>query len=800
MGQPIRIGTSTQADDANNLPVTAHSAPNSTRVSKQTTAADNANWQNQFGFPGSFHTVEALGASKKNVYASLFFSGEVGKLKVEGHTAYWDGGLWHGMGKGTDSEPSAFAASGDDVYVCGGFNNTDGKAIAGVARWNETTLSWSAVGSGIGPRKDVSIVNTPNCAAVTTLGSDVYIGGDFEAVDGVEAYNVAKWNGAAWSAIGYGLYYDPTGQPGAAYALGALPDGKIVVGGKFTHVYNAATGTAKTAMSNIALWDPVSKKYVPMGSGLTAPPTSMVVVGNDVYVGGDFAIAGGVAVNGIARWDGGKWNAVGGGLSGGGTFGSGSISALAWRDGKLYVGGSFGGIGGISAHRIAKWDGTTWTGLDKTNSNADDVSGVAITGDGSVFVAGDFNTLGGLDANNIARWVDAESRWRTIGYGLADSSLSGRITASYVLPDGKVLVVGDFASAEGKPMNSMATWDPINKEWTAWQGGVDGTVNIIVRNGDLLYFGGAFTKIGGIGAPKIASYNLVTGQWSSLGTGLDGSVFAIAFAPDGIVYVGGVFTATPNGPAERFALYNPATNTWSAPPFQFDFPGAYYTPKVLDLVADSNGVLIGGSFFRLRVDGNYVQDRQNGLFYWNRKTGALTQFGKGATYLNDLLGSINAIVPMPDGSFYVGGRFDKIGPGIAANNAARLTSAGWQPLGIGVNVTGPNTPYILDMKRNGDRIFVGGTFFTAGSTDSENAAVWNIATGQWEALGDGVYGGDIDSKVNCIAFGSNAVYFGGEFHFAGAGQASSFAAWNFTPTQLPTGTLDKKVFLPVALR
>ena len=806
MGEPIHAGTSIAVDDSAKyaLPIRPSSDkpnflrnPDLSNLSLSSPTADNTSWERQFGFPGSFYIVEGLGASKKNVYASSFFTGEMGKLKVNGHVAYWDGGAWHGMGKGISTVPSSIHANanGDDVYMCGGFEGVDGRDINGIVKWNETTLTWSAVGSGVGPRDDVGNTNSVNCTTVTTLNKDVFIGGGFEKVDSTEAYNVAKWDGAQWSAVGYGVYYDPTGKLGAVYALGALPDGKLVVGGKFTHVYLNNTDNTKTAMSNIALWDPIAKKFLPMGSGLSSPPSEITVAGNDVYVGGGFTKAGGITVNGIARWDGSQWNALGAGL------GSGSISSMAYYNSALYIGGSFGSVGGVNAHRVAKWDGTTWVGLDTTQSNEDSVSGLVITEDGTVYLAGEFDTFSGLAANNIARWTEAEQKWRTLGNGIARNTLSGDVTAMHMLPNGKVLVAGDYAYAAGKRIDNLATWDPTTKDWAEWQGGADGTVSVIVRNGDLLYFGGGFTKIGGISAPHIATYNLVSGQWSSLGTGLDGSVFTIAFAPDGIVYVGGVFTATPNGPADRFALYNPATQTWSAPPFEFDFVSAFYRPRVLALVPDSEGVLIGGSFFRLRINGTFTDKRINGLFYWNRKTGTLTQFGNGAVHDDDLLGSINAIVPMPDGTFYVGGRFDKIGAGVAANNAAYLGKGTWQPMGTGVNITGPNTPYVLDMRRTGNLIYVGGTFFTAGNTDSGNAAAWNIATGQWEALGDGIYGGDLDSQVNAIVIGPNAVYFGGQFHFAGAGQASSFATWNVTANQPPPPTnLDKKVFLPMVVK
>ena len=543
--------------------------------------------------------------------------------------------------------------------------------------------------------------------------------------------------------------------------------------------------------------------------GVNAEVLAIAANGPDMFVAGSQIVQSAITLrtSKIAQWDGYRWQAMGGDTD----F---SVFALAADDSYVYAGGNFTMIGGVSAHGIARWDGAAWAGLDATDSTEDDVNGVAITDDGDVYVAGKFSLLSGLRAHNIARWREADQRWRTLGFGPVDGggTWAANISAVYTLPDGKILVSGDFGRAAGKLANRLAIWDPINKEWAEWQGGANGSVFAIERNGDLLYFGGAFSQIGGISAPGIATYNLKTGQWASLGTGLDYPVNAIAFAPDGLVYIGGSFTATPNGPALLLALYNPATQTWSSTPLGFDPRSGYeayvYAPFVASLVADSEGVLIGGWFRLRKINGALVQGTTPvGLIYWNRKTGAVSRFDDGPRLGGDSEGSINTIVPMPDGSFYVGGRFTKIGSGVAANNAARYSAAGWQPLGTGVRSADSYGPDVQVMRRNGDRLFVGGDFATAGNTTSENAAVWNIATGQWEALGDGVYGADFESRrgVKAIAFDSNAAYFGGHFWFAGAGQASGFAAWNFTSTQLPNqpptqGPLDKKVFLPSVVR
>jgi hypothetical protein len=77
----------------------------------------------------------------------------------------------------------------------------------------------------------------------------------------------------------------------------------------------------------------------------------------NLYIGGNFTAAGGVAANYVAKWDGSKWSALGSGLTG--SYSS-SVTALAVSGNDLYAAGSFTNAGGIVASNIAKWDGTNW--------------------------------------------------------------------------------------------------------------------------------------------------------------------------------------------------------------------------------------------------------------------------------------------------------------------------------------------------------------------------------------------------------------------------------------------------------
>jgi hypothetical protein len=83
---------------------------------------------------------------------------------------------------------------------------------------------------------------------------------------------------------------------------------------------------------------------------------AILVIGADIYIGGQFRSIMNVRCNGIAKWDGSAWNPVGTGVEG-------HLYALEYDGTNLYAAGQFSSAGGVAALNVAKWNGTSWTAL-----------------------------------------------------------------------------------------------------------------------------------------------------------------------------------------------------------------------------------------------------------------------------------------------------------------------------------------------------------------------------------------------------------------------------------------------------
>ena len=179
------------------------------------------------------------------------------------------------------------------------------------------------------------------------------------------------WEGAAWQPLGAGfndsVYSLTTWDPDGS---GPLND-HLVAGGFF------ASAGAAVIVNRIARWDGAA--WQAMGAGLDGSVEALTTWDPDgpgplpaaLVAGGPFTTSGGAPVKRIAMWDGVAWQPLGSGCDDGTVFAlttfdpDGTGPAIA----QLVAGGSFGASGGVAVNHIARWDGSTWSAFGSgTNS------------------------------------------------------------------------------------------------------------------------------------------------------------------------------------------------------------------------------------------------------------------------------------------------------------------------------------------------------------------------------------------------------------------------------------------------
>jgi hypothetical protein len=308
------------------------------------------------------------------------------------------------------------------------------------------------------------------------------------------------------------------GNPTTVYALTTLSDGKLVVAGQFT----TAGGVPA---NNIAVYDPADGEWSALGSGIsggldqTYVYTLTTLPDGDIIAGGRFTQAGGVAVNGIARWDGLAWSALGTGMDGY-TSGNATIvyALTTLPNGDIVAGGNFTTAGGVNANNIARWDisDSTWApigaGVTSTDSSESYVTALTTLPNGGIVAGGFFSTAGSTPVNNIARWNG--SGWSELGTGVVQTNLGvGAVLSLTTLSNGSIVAGGLFTNASGVAVNNVARWD--GSSWSPLGIGVTAPYNgsypwvavlTTLPNGDLIA-GGRFNTAGQVGVLNLARYS-----------------------------------------------------------------------------------------------------------------------------------------------------------------------------------------------------------------------------------------------------------------------------------------------------
>jgi hypothetical protein len=316
-------------------------------------------------------------------------------------------------------------------------------------------------------------LNDGAIGSVRTLAAscnDLYVGGSFRSVNGQASWGVAKWDGDAWTAMGTGLASQY--KPAPVVLAMAVCGSNLFVGGSFI----TADGTA----TNLAMWN--GTNWSAVGSGLDEPyfvhlpgVSALASLGNDLYVGGSFSVAGGTPATNVAKWDGTKWSSLNTHMSIG--F---PVNAMTVFRGNLYVGGYSVTVEGPGPAGMAKWDGTNWSGVGSVMGPGGYVSALATT-ESDLYAVG--------PSPGVFKWDG--STWSSLGSGLTlqPSCLSCEVRAVAAVGN-DVYVAGQFIAAGGTPANGLARWH--GDSWTPLDIATNSSPDALAVIGNTLYVGGPF--------------------------------------------------------------------------------------------------------------------------------------------------------------------------------------------------------------------------------------------------------------------------------------------------------------------
>ena len=344
--------------------------------------------------------------------------------------------------------------------------------------------------------------------------------------------------------------------------------------------------------------------------------------------------------------------------------------------------------------------------------------------------------------------------------GDAIPGVNGAVRSVVELPDGDLIVGGQFSIAGSTTTTNIARYHPASESWSALSGGVGSGVATLVLcmaklpDGDVLV-GGSFTSAGGMPASNVARYRPGTDSWIPVSNGPDSYVIAIAVRSNGDVIIGGDFTKVGTISMRGLAKYNYEHSTWEAV-----FGGVNGLVNSIAIINDAQ-LIVGGSFTAV---GGAMPVSASNVARCNLETGAWTSLGAGTN------SSVWAIAPVGSDSVLIGGTFSMAG-GMGASRIARYTlnTSTWS-----VPATAPNDSVLAMSPLADGRVVVGGAFGAVGLQSMYYLSLYNPATDSWSAFGSGLRG--TAAQVRCVHSLSNGnCIIGGTFATAGGVSANNVA-------------------------
>ncbi|HNW82204.1 MAG TPA: hypothetical protein PKG52_04855 [bacterium] len=264
--------TSLTSDNSENLYAAGYFNKSDSEKTYSISKWNGTEWK-QVGDNFNFIVNVLAGDNYGNLYAGGAFT-KSGEISLN-HIAKWNGTKWANLGSGIETPvlSMAFNKSGD-LFAGGGDESFQYNSVF---KWDGQ--NWDTIGS----------FGRVNGTLITSLAFDsmgnLYAGGDFWEVDGENGiYNIAKWDGKSWSAIGGKIKCESDYSSYCIRALAVDSDDNLYAGGYFYGVNDLFN-------PNFAKYN--GTEWVDVNGGTNGSVHALAIDENNaVFVGGNFSAAG----------------------------------------------------------------------------------------------------------------------------------------------------------------------------------------------------------------------------------------------------------------------------------------------------------------------------------------------------------------------------------------------------------------------------------------------------------------------------------------------------------------------------
>ncbi len=344
---------------------------------------------------------------------------------------------------------SLLVQSDGKIIVGGELITYNGEECVGITRINPDGTQDTSFNPGAGTEGPLGGGMT-KCLALQQDGK-ILIGGQFFKYDNISTGGVARLNSDGSLDTTFNL--ENGGAWGFVYAIAIQPDGKILIGGNFSH-YNGVIrnriARLNTDGSLDTTFDPGSGAGEPEHLGRVVHSIALQSDGS-MFIAGDFPVYNGVSSSNIAKLN------SDGSLNTAFNVGTGTNSMIAscslQSDGKLLIGGEFGQYNGTDTSRLIRLnqDGSLDTSF---NREAYKVTSVYALHDGKILAGGAF-ILNDIYTRTLIRLNSDGSTDPTFNTGSGAEGTDNPLVKTFAMHDNYIYTGGRFTSYNDTEITSL---------------------------------------------------------------------------------------------------------------------------------------------------------------------------------------------------------------------------------------------------------------------------------------------------------------------------------------------------------